>query len=170
MITLTNLITYLEKVIVPINKLGYYIASFLVCCLMILTFADVTGRYLIRPVTGTYELTGIFLSLIVFLSLGYTQIQKGHISIGVLVEKFPPRVQAIVDVVTYLVILITLILMTQQTWIYAERSSNNVTGELGIPVYLFIFIGGIGILLFALAILLDLLKAIQKAVSNSYES
>lgn len=167
---MTNIINYLEKVIEPVNKFAFYIAAFLVFSLMILTFSDVTGRYLIRPVTGTYELTGIFLFLIVFLSLGYTQIKKGHISIGILVDKFPPRIQAFVDVVTYLVILITLILMTQQTFIYAERSSNNITGELGIPVYLFINIGGIGILLFALTILLDLLKAMQKVVSKNHES
>ncbi|MBY0221395.1 TRAP transporter small permease subunit [Sporosarcina aquimarina] len=164
-----SIITRLERIIESINKLAFYIACFLVFCLMFLTFSDVTGRYLIRPVTGTYELTGIFLSLIVFLSLGYTQIKKGHISIGILVEKFPPRIQAIIDVVTYIVVLFTLILMTQQTFIYAQRSINNVTGELGIPVYLFIIIGGIGILLFALAILIDLIKAIQKVVSNNYD-
>lgn len=167
---MTNMITYLERIIATINKVSFYIASFLVFCLMILTFSDVTGRYFIRPVTGTYELTGILLSLIVFLSLGYTQIKKGHISIGVLVDRFPLKIQAFVDVITYFVILIMLILMTQQTFIYAERSSANVTGELGIPVYLFINIGGIGISLFALAILLDFVKAVQRVVSKNHES
>ncbi|GAB3063874.1 TRAP transporter small permease [Virgibacillus ainsalahensis] len=167
---MSNLISYLEKIIEPINRFASYIACFLVFCLMLLTFSDVTGRFLIRPVTGTYELTGILLALTVFLGLGYTQIKKGHISIGILVEKFSSRVQAIIESVTYFVVLITLILMTQQTFIYASRSINDRTGELQLPEYVFIIIAGVGVLLFALTIVLDLLKALQKVVDSNHES
>ncbi|MFK4997204.1 TRAP transporter small permease subunit [Bacillus sp. N9] len=47
---------------------------------MLLTTADVIGRNVFnKPITGTYELTGLALAIIIFFSLGTAQI-KGIIS------------------------------------------------------------------------------------------
>src|SRR5699024_2462206 len=120
----------MERIVNPINKYSNYLAGFFIFSLMVITFSDVIGRYFFRPITGTHELTGVFLALSVFLGLGYTEIQKGHISIDILVNKFSFRVQHIIELITNFMILIMLILMTQQTFVYALRSINNVTSEL----------------------------------------
>lgn len=161
---LMKFIHYFEKFIGFLNSISSKLAATLLFLMMMLTFADVTGRFLWRPVLGTYELTYLGLALIVFLSLGYTQQKQGHISVGVLIDKLPPRGQAIVDVVTYLVMLWILGLMSRQTFTYAKQISNNVTGDLGLPVYVFVIVCAIGILLYALTVILDLMKAIRKVV------
>lgn len=159
-----RLFTYLEKGVDFLNNISSKISALLLFLMMILTFSDVTGRFLWRPVTGTYELTYLWLALIVFLSLGYTQQKKGHISVGVFIDKLPIRAQAVVDVVTYSVILTLLALMSWQVYSYANQVSNTVTGDLKLPLNLFVLICAAGILLFALTLLIDFFKAIGKAV------
>lgn len=137
---------------------------------MVLTFLDVTGRYFIRPVTGTFELSELALAMIVFLSLGYTQINKGHISVSFLVEKLPERGQLLVNMIGYLLCLAIIIITGWQMWENAVMSSSRVTGQLNLPISVFMFVAAIGLLLFALSFLLDFLKSFQKAVLNKNES
>ncbi|WP_273848356.1 TRAP transporter small permease subunit [Halalkalibacter alkalisediminis] len=157
-------LTNFEKFVGFLNAISSKIAAFLLFMMMIVTFSDVTGRFLWRPVTGTYELTYLWLALIVFLSLGYTQQKKGHISVGVFIDKLSIRAQAIVDVITYTIMLILLALMSWQTYSYANQMSNSVTGDLKLPVNVFVLVCAVGILLFALTVILDFFKAIRKVV------
>ncbi|MDV2883707.1 TRAP transporter small permease [Alkalihalophilus pseudofirmus] len=162
---MTKLIHSFEMVVSFLNNISAKISAALLFLMMILTFSDVTGRFLWRPVTGTYELTYLWLALIVFLSLGYTQQKKGHISVGVLIDKLSVRGQAVVDIITYLIMLSILGLMSRQTFLYAQQISNNVTGDLRLPVYMFVIACAIGILLYALTVILDILKALRKVVN-----
>jgi TRAP-type C4-dicarboxylate transport system permease small subunit len=153
-----------EKFVGFLNNISAKVSAILLFLMMVLTFSDVTGRFIWRPVTGTYELTYLWLALIVFLSLGYTQQKKGHIAVGVLIDKLSVRVQAVFDVITYLIMMILLGLMARQTVLYANQVSNNVTGDLNLPVSMFVLVCAIGILFYTLTVLVDFFKAIRKVV------
>lgn len=163
---LRKVIDISEKIVLPLNFVSGKLASIILFFMMILTAGDVLGRFLVRPITGTHELTYLSLAIMVFISLGFTQQAKGHISVGVLVDKFPPRIQSIVDIVSYTFMVIILVLMGLETYKFGLRKMNNVTGDLELPISIFIFISVLGIIIFTLTVLLDLLKSIQKVVSN----
>lgn len=158
----------LEKVIYQLNVVAQRIAMVVLFILMILTVVDVTGRMFIKPLLGAFELTGFALAITIFFSLGYTQIKKGHIHVTFLVDRFGKRAQALVDIITYLVFLTLIALITWQVAEYAIRlhAGHDKTADLGIPVFIIAIISSMGILIFALAMLLDLLKAVQRAVKN----
>lgn len=160
-----NFVDSLEKIVFNINKAFAVVSSLLVFFLMLLTVVDVAGRAFARPVLGTHELTYLMLALLVILSLGYAQSTKEHIAIDILAEKFPIRVQAIVDTIIYLVMTIVLSTMFWQMIVYANRTQTAVSGELGLPIYLFIYICAFGVLMYAITCIVDLLKAAAKAVS-----
>ncbi|WP_052144679.1 TRAP transporter small permease subunit [Halalkalibacter okhensis] len=157
-------ITNFEKFVGFLNNISSKVSALLLFLMMVLTFSDVAGRFLWRPVTGTYELTYLWLALIVFLSLGYTQQKKGHISVGVFIDKLSVRAQAVFDVITYLIMMVLLGLMARQTVSYANQVSNSVTGDLKLPVSAFVLVCAVGILFFTLTVLVDFLKAIRKVV------
>lgn len=157
---------YLEKIVFPLNKYAHMIGIAILAFLMFLTFVSVTARYFGSPVYGNYELTRMGLALLIFFSLGYTQLKKEHISITFLVEKWPARVQAVIDSVTYLVFFL---LITATSWHMLAHSNrlligNDTTADLGLPLYLFAFISAIGLLLYALTYLLEFLRSIIKVV------
>lgn len=160
----------LEGLTRRLNQIAVIISAVLLFFMMMLTFADVTGRYFIRPVLGTLEMTNLALAVLVCLGFGSVQLGKDHIAIGIFVDRLPPRAQAVFDAVTYLVMVIILALMTWQTIVFANRTQTSVTGELGLPIYIFVYICAIGIALYALTTLLDLFRSLVKVVNPADES
>jgi len=163
---LKKIINVMDKVVSPLNFITGKFASLILFAMMMLTFSDVAGRFLLRPIHGTHELTYLGLAVMIFLSLGFTQQAKGHISVGVLIDKLPVKGQAIVDAVSYVFMLVILTLMAWQTYEFAIRKMNSVTGDLNLPVSTFMFISVVGISIFVLTVLLDLLKSVQKVVEK----
>lgn len=163
---LKKVINVTEKIVFPLNFVTGKIASLLLFAMMMLTFSDVAGRFLVRPIHGTHELTYLGLAVMVFISLGFTQQAKGHISVGVLVDRLPARGQSVIDAISYIAMLIILSLMAWQTYEFALRKMNSVTGDLKLPVSVFMFISVVGIIIFSLTVLLDLLKSLEKVVEK----
>lgn len=104
---LGKIINGLEKITYSLNKITHSISKIVLFFLMFLTFADVVGRYFFnKPVTGSYELTGLALALIIFFSLGTTQIKKEHIEIDFLINKLPMKIQESLNIVKYFILFI----------------------------------------------------------------
>ena len=80
----------LERLTVGLNNILHKISSVLLMALMFLTAADVIGRFFFnKPITGTYELTGLLLAVMIFFSLGAGQLQRNHIEIDFLQNGCP---------------------------------------------------------------------------------
>ena len=54
---------------------------------MVLVTADVVARKLGSPITGAIEVTEFLMVPLVFLALAYVQSQKGHIRVGIVIER-----------------------------------------------------------------------------------
>ena len=84
--------------------------------MLVTVVANVVGRrFFHHPIAGTTELTEMAMICIVFLALAWCAVERAHISVGVVVERFSPRVQAIVDSITYLAGLGLCIIIVWQT-------------------------------------------------------
>jgi len=133
--------------------------------MMLLTTGDVIGRYLFNsPIMGTFELTEFLMVCLVFCSLAYTQSQRGHVAVDILVSRFPKFVQDVFKIINYLMTLLVLILIT---WMSIERgfevkAGHDCSGTLLIPVYPFVFAVAVGSAAMGLEIVVSLIKTIQK--------
>lgn len=68
---------------------------------MFLGVADIVGtQILLIPVPGPRELTESTMVLIVFGALAYAQIRRSHIRVELVYFRMPPRVRAVMDVIT----------------------------------------------------------------------
>jgi TRAP-type C4-dicarboxylate transport system permease small subunit len=94
-------------------NLGANLSIFII---MILTCADVFMRFVFNsPIRGTYELSESLMAGCVFLAVSYTQAQKGHVSVRIFVSRLPPRILAMVNVITLSFALLVFVLITWQT-------------------------------------------------------
>ena len=137
--------------------------------MMFLTVGNVVGRRFFKtPIPGTIELTELMLALVVFFAIAYTQVRKGHISIDVVVSRFSPRAQAIIDSITYFFSLGLFSLVTWQSAVHANRlfEGHNVSGVLSLPIFPFVIAVAVGSLLFCLVLLVDFLRSLAKAVKH----
>lgn len=156
---------FVEKAVYPIVRTVFLIGLVILVGMMFLTVVDVTGRkFFDAPITGSYELTEFMLALIVFFSVGYTQIQKGHIAMEALVLKFSPKAQAITDSIVYLISIGLGAVLTWQLLAHAKRTwiGKHVTGVLNLPLYPFLIAAAFGCLLYCIVLLVDFLISLEK--------
>jgi TRAP-type C4-dicarboxylate transport system permease small subunit len=163
---------WVERVAAPPNKWLHWIAMIFLLSLMFITVGDVVGRYMagiipgFGPIPGTYELTELMLAIAVLTAIGHTQMLSGHISIDLVITKFPPRVRTVVDCTTNFLSLVIFVLLTWQTIKYAHLLyiSNDVSAILRLPMYPFLIVTAIGCFMFCLAMLSTFIQSLIKAI------
>lgn len=160
---------WVERFISPLIGIVHKVGLVVLLLMMFLTVGDVVGRkFFDAPISGTFELTTFMLALVVFFSIAYTQVRKGHISIDVVVSRFSKRAQAVIDSITYFLSLGLFSLVTWQSAVHANRlfEGHNVSGVLSWPVYPFVIAVAIGSLLFSLVLVVNLFSSLAKAVKR----
>ncbi|MDQ0162889.1 TRAP transporter small permease [Bacillus alveayuensis] len=159
----------MEKIIHMLSKGLHYVAQLILALMMFMVTFDVLGRWLFhRPIKGTVDFTELGLCIVIFLGLAYTHLQNEHITVDFIVEKFPKKIQWIFESVINLLIAGLMVLVA---WSLLENSqrllnSNTVTGDLGLPVYVFAILAAIGAVVFALTALLYTIDYAQKVVKD----
>lgn len=135
-----------------------------------LVVANILARQIFRAsILGTYEYIGYLTAAVIALSLAYCALQNGHIAVGFLVEKFPYRLQTVVEVVTGLIALVFFGTATYHMASYAH--STFLSGELSpttmLPFYPFIYLTALGLLGLCAVILVKILEAVKKVVKGA---
>ncbi len=131
---------YLDKKLAWFSRALSYLGAFSLFAMMCLTTVDVVGRYLFnRPITGVFEVTEYLVLILIFSFLGYTQSQKGHVAVDILLPLLPPKLKKLADVGNHLV---CLILMGLITWMGVLRALElkevgEASPNLHIPAYPF---------------------------------
>ncbi len=153
-----------ESVVYSINRVAAIMAAFVLAAMMLLTVADVCGRYFFNsPIKGTWEIIGFLLICAGTWGLGYCQMQRGHISITIILQRFPRRLQALMLSFTYLVGLAGFSLLCWRMFLLAHKYATTMKGyvsdTLEIPLYPFMFALSIGAGLIALILIIDLVHS-----------
>ena len=154
-----------EKIVLRTSSIFNSIAACLLFLLMIAGSADVLGRYLFNaPINGTMERGQLLLALIVFLSWGYTQVKKGHVSVELFISHFPPRLRLITNLFTTLVTLVLFVIIVWQSTIMAFETHKS--GEVVFvihwplaPFQLFVPLGGI---VFSLVLVMEIIQTVRQ--------
>lgn len=166
---LNKAIQSLKRVVNPVVRIINYIAAGVLAAMMFLTAADVLLRYIFnRPISGTWELTSYMMAVVVGFGLAYCALVKGLISVEVLTSRFSPRVQAILNCITYFLSFAFFSLVTWQSIKYIRLmfESNLVSAVLLIPTFPFIAALALGSLMFTLVILTDFLEYLSQVVTR----
>jgi TRAP-type transport system small permease protein len=163
----SNIFDKTEAVISSISRIFSYIGTGVVVIMMLLTVADVFMRYTFRsPVVGTLELTEYCMVIIAFFALGWCEIRRRHISVDLLVGRFPSRTQAIIASITNILGLAVLIPLTWQNWLRVQHEFEiqRASTMLSIPDYPFFLALVIGCVIFILAVIINLAKSVRGTI------
>ncbi|TWT13616.1 TRAP transporter small permease [Reyranella sp. CPCC 100927] len=112
------------------------VAALTLFAMMVLTFVDVWGRYLLRqPVFGGYEVTEFLMGVLIFSGLPILCAREGHVSIDVFDPLIPKRWRRPHLATVNLVSAVALGVLAWRMFIQAAELSRNheVTMTLKIP-------------------------------------
>jgi TRAP-type C4-dicarboxylate transport system permease small subunit len=104
------------------------------------------------------------------MGIGYLTFVRGHVAVGILVDRFQPRVQAVIDLLTGLIALGFTIWLTEGVVEMAIRNLRYgwVTGVLEIPRAPFMFLIAASLALTCMVLVRDVIKAVM-AIRNGGE-
>ncbi|MEK9679658.1 MAG: TRAP transporter small permease [Rhodospirillaceae bacterium] len=129
-----------------------YAAGIVLMLLMVLTTADVAGRYFFnKPITGVFDLTHFAVLIMVFFSLAYCGIKGGHVAIEILYDKLPLPVARGLDKFINLVGAILFLVIAWRTAIQSidVKDFGEASQLLLIPYHPFYYLVAFGCVLFA---------------------
>jgi TRAP-type C4-dicarboxylate transport system permease small subunit len=121
-----------QEVKEAIQRANRYVAgagAFSLVFLMLLTAADVLGRDLLgRPVPGAVELSQYLLAVFILLGLAYIQQVKGHVTVSILLSRFPVRGQFLLKLISSVLGLGLFVLVAWQGWVVGleERAVSDL--------------------------------------------
>jgi TRAP-type C4-dicarboxylate transport system permease small subunit len=97
------------------------------------------------------------------MGIGYLTFVRGHVSVGLLVDLFRPRVQAVFDLFNSVVSLIFTLWLTEGVFEMALRNLRYgwVTGVLEIPRAPFMFLIAVSLALTCMVLVRDSIRAVM---------
>jgi TRAP-type C4-dicarboxylate transport system permease small subunit len=152
-----------------VSKIAGNIGGFVLALMMLLTVADIIGRHAFnQPIYGALEISEFMLVIVVFFSAAHCEFHRGHVSIGLFVDRLGRRAQSILDSIVYFLFLATFCWLTYQLGIYATEAfqSNIVSGSLGVSKFPFIYIATFGCALLSLFVLVHFLLFLAGALKK----
>jgi TRAP-type C4-dicarboxylate transport system permease small subunit len=154
----------LRSIVGLLTAIFRWLAVASVAAMALLIAASVLMRATATPLGGEHELIELMMVAVVMLGLAYTQKTGGHISIGLLVDRLPPRWQAGLDLLAVVLIAASCLLIgwanLRVAYDYATGSPMS-TDFLSIPLYPFKLVVGLGFWLWGLQAIVGLGESVD---------
>ena len=151
--TLSKIVHYLNRALILIG--GVFLVA-----MILLTCGNIFLRAVVAPIRGTFELMGFFGAVVAAFSLGYTQLNRGHISVDFLIQKFSARTRKVLTALNSAVCALFFALVSWQVVEKAHviRISGEVTETLRIIYHPFTYGVAVGCAFLCLVFAKDLLS------------
>ena len=159
---------YFANVIRRIGGIGTTVGAVFLIGVMLLIVANIVYRILGGVIAGTYELIGLLIVVTAAFAIVYAALERGHVAVNIIVSRLPQRPRAILESFT---LVIGLGLWALIAWGSVRLISESVlvrekTVLLGVPFLPFRCFWELGLLLFCLVLLIDLVKVLSRMVNK----
>ncbi len=157
----------MESALEKIENILAQVGNVMLAIMTVWIFSDAIGRYAFNsPIPGTLEVTEEYLMVfVVFLAMGYTQRLDGHVRADVFLTYMPtkslPVIQQINRIATLLFAIIVIITGVQQFLSAVELKSVS-RGVLAYPLAPAYLIMVLGMSVFALRLILEIITRPDK--------
>lgn len=161
----------IERVFNRISEVTNAVGISILTIMMFVIVGEVIMRGVFnRPFTGTVEIVEFMMVVVVFGAIAYTAVKKGHISIDVVVSRFSPRTQAIIESIVTFVSLGLGVVISWHTVLrgISQWRAGQETVITQLPIHPFIWVAAFGFGLFSLVLMVKLVKSLNRALSGSY--
>lgn len=159
----------LDRLLRITTSAALYIGTAFIVVITLLVVVHVIARYAFgKPILGQVELSCYLLITAVFLMIAYTQLIKGHATIGIIADRFSKRTQEIIDGIAYALCLSLSIIAFWQSVVHANKimQSGQVSAVLGIPQFFINYMVAVGWGLLSLVLIMQLFRLVLGVVKQ----
>ena len=140
-----------------------YIGIIGLMLMMLITVVDVAGRiFLNEPLQGSYEMVQYSMVVAVFFCFGHIQVVGGNISVEVVVDRLPVKVQDIIELITTIISIGLFAFVTYASILQVQQvqRTGSASGVLSIPDWPFAAVLAFGYFILTLVLISDLMMLI----------
>lgn len=103
------------------SRYAAYLGGFVLLAVALMTVASILGRFFIfaglRPITGDFELVEAGCAIAVFAFLPWCQMQRGHVTVDLVINRLPARGRALTGLIGDISIAILALLIFWRIWL-----------------------------------------------------
>lgn len=161
----------LGKIGLGMDKSSYWFAITTMSALVVMFVAvliDISMRAIGFAVLGIPEFSALVMIVIVYGGLAYGQSKHAHITVDWFFKHFSQKIQASLETVVFLIILVSLAIVlyaTGQRFVIALAVAEKYEGLAFMPMWPARFMIFLGIVWFWLQVLMDFLRSLAKPKS-----
>ncbi len=136
------------------------IAAFCLMGMCAMTCADVILRSTLnRPIFGSEEIVSIFAVLAIGFALPYSHKKDSHVGVEILIRLLSQKTQNIIKFVTNILSSLLFAVITWKMFVYAQTiaKSGELSMNLELPMYYFVYALSFCLLILSLSILHDVI-------------
>lgn len=148
-----------------VTRMMTAVGATVLAMMMFLTALDVGLRYVFnRPLVGAFELVEYMMAILIPFSIVYCAHNRGHVAVELILGQFPEKVQACFDLVTTFLSILFVIVIAWQNFLYIHETYilGLTSAVLLIPTYPFMIPVAIGLVAFALNLMIHLLEFLSE--------
>ncbi|MGQ9546903.1 MAG: TRAP transporter small permease subunit [Dehalococcoidia bacterium] len=133
----------------------------IVACMVLVVSSVIKRSLVVSEIPGTFEVVELIAAVVLSMGIPYLTFVKGHVAVGVIVERFRPRTQAVFDIFNSLISLGFAGWLTHALFQYSIQRLGDgaITGWLEIPLYPFCFLVSVSLALTCVVLIRDLVSA-----------
>jgi len=151
----------------PFCRVLCSIGSVTLFAMMCLTVADILMRRLLnKSILGTVELTELMMVVMVFFTLGFTEMKDAHIKVDVFTNKLKRPARTLLDTITQFLACLLFAFMTVSVFRHAIsiQRVGEVTQDLWIPKYPFLYLTSLGCAVLSIALFVRFLESLSERI------
>ncbi|MEW5920835.1 MAG: TRAP transporter small permease subunit [Bacillota bacterium] len=153
----------LEGISARINQIFVCIAGVALVSIMLLLVTNMILRVVYIPFGATAESVAFLAAIVTAFALGFSQINKAHVAIDLLVSRFSKRVALLLESITIFLSMILFSIAAWQIWLFAGRQmARGVLSEtLRLPYYYLIYAMALGFASLVLVLFIEFVKSLR---------
>ncbi|MCG8636598.1 MAG: TRAP transporter small permease [Desulfobacterales bacterium] len=145
-----------------------FLGAVALVCMMMLTVADVIGRFFKHPIFGSVELVGFLAVIVMAAALPYTFKMDGHVGVEIIVRLLPKKTRLRLALLTQGLSLCLFSIIAWQMFLYAGdiHETGEVSMNLEFPIYYIVYLLATALAIFSVTILeriVDIIKQLKES-------
>lgn len=132
--------------------------------MMLITVADVAGRFFKHPIFGSVEIVGFLAVAAVAAALPHTYKVDGHVGVEIITRLLPRKTRLALDLFTRTLTLIFFSVAAWQMFVYAKdiQQAGEVSMNLEFPLHYSILVLAVGLAFFSGTILRQIVDTVNQ--------
>ena len=153
----------LERVTRLLNRLLVFCGGMFLMGMIFLTCANIACRAVWESIPGTFELMGYFGAVATAAALAFTQLNRGHIAVNVLINRFSRKTRRRLNAFNNTACALFFAIIAWQIGLKAHgfMQTGEVSETLRVIFYPFTYMVATGCGVIALVFVVDLLQALR---------